>query len=152
NGKFQMSTRPWMPLYVGDYMLGTRDLTLEQHGIYLLLLMLAWRRPDGKIPNDEKWIRANLPPMHGHTFNSVVRGILNRFFTLVDGQYSNKRLSNEIQNAVKLSSNQSQKANKRWSDYRKNKDLANAGAMPSHSHSHSDSQKKFISKRPEEKN
>jgi uncharacterized protein YdaU (DUF1376 family) len=109
-----MSTRPWMPLYVGDYLTDTRDLTAEQHGYFMLLLMLAWRR-DGQLPDDEKWLRGSLPPMHGHTFNCVVRGILDRFFVLKDGQYSNKRLSNEIQKAVKLSSNQSQKAIKRWS-------------------------------------
>jgi uncharacterized protein YdaU (DUF1376 family) len=139
-----MSKRPWMPLYVGDYRLGTLDLTLEQHGAYLLLLMLAWRRPDGKIPDDENWIRANLPPMHGRTFNHVVRPILARFFTLEGGQYYNKRLLNEIENTSKRSRNATENVSKRWARTKENKDLADTAVILSHSHSHSHSQSKNI--------
>lgn len=39
-----MSTLPSLPLHVGDYMADTAHLTNEEHGVYLKLLMLSWKR------------------------------------------------------------------------------------------------------------
>lgn len=129
-----------MPLYVADYLLDTRELSTEQHGVYLLLLMLAWRRPNGCLPNDHKWLKANLPDMHGRTYNHLVLPMLEKFFVLnEEGEYENKRLLKEIETTTKLSRKQSEKASKRWAESKENKEIADAAAMPSHSHSHSHS-------------
>ena len=104
-----------MPFYVGDYLIDTRDLSTEQHGIYIILLMTAWCRPDGRLPNDHKWIRSNLPKMHGHQYNRLVPAILERFFCRDDeGFWYNKRLTNEIQKLDKFGAKQKQNADKRW--------------------------------------
>lgn len=137
-----MSERPWMPLYVNDFRMDTLDLGVDQIGVYLIMLMLMWRREDASLPNDMAWLKRSLQQcaanFHGHTFNRIVPKLLDRYFQLgQDGKWRNKRLTKERQIADKRSANQSQIADKRWSDLRKNKELADANAIPSQSQSQS---------------
>jgi uncharacterized protein YdaU (DUF1376 family) len=137
-----MSRKIWMPLYVADYQLDTTDLSCEQHGVYLILLMHAWRRPSGTLPNDTDWLRSILPPMHGLTYNRLVPPLLERFFTKNEqGEWTQKRLEKERRKSEEISENARRKAKERWARTNNNNDLPNRSAMQSQSQSQSQSKK-----------
>jgi uncharacterized protein YdaU (DUF1376 family) len=126
-----------MPLYVADYLVDTLDLRAEESGVYLLLLMIAWRRPDGALPNDMKWLQRSLAScvndMHGNRFNRLVPPILERFFVLgEDNKFRNKRLTKEREKSEKFSEKQKENAEKRWGAVKENNSLVDAKPMPAH--------------------
>lgn len=46
-----MTARPWMPLYVGDYLADTGHLSTLEHGAYILLIAHYWRNEG--LPDDD---------------------------------------------------------------------------------------------------
>ena len=51
-----MPDLPSLPLWVDAYIADTDHLSDAEHGRYLCLLMLMWRLPGCRIPNDDEWI------------------------------------------------------------------------------------------------
>lgn len=85
-----MSQTPFMQLYVGDYLADTLDLTTEQHGAYLLLLMTMWRH-DAKLPNDAAKLAriARVSPRRWH----LVWAEIQHFFYVEGDQITCRHIS-----------------------------------------------------------
>jgi uncharacterized protein YdaU (DUF1376 family) len=77
-----MSKRPWMPLYIEDYLGATLQLDAQEHGAYLLLLMWYWQH--GPLPNNLRTL-AKLTRLPNKNARSVLQLILNTFFELKGG-------------------------------------------------------------------
>jgi uncharacterized protein YdaU (DUF1376 family) len=88
--------RPWMPLYVGDYLGDTGHLTTAQHGAYLLLMMHYWRK--GELPDDDRQL-AKITKLPLRTWRDY-RSTLQDFF--YDG-WRHKRIDAELQRMTEVS-------------------------------------------------
>lgn len=125
-----MADFPALPLWTDAYLADTTDLTAEQHGVYLILLMLAWRRSDCALPDDMPWLRTTLKRLvglHGNAFNAIVQPLLDRFFSRgASGEFIQKRLRKERDFLLKTSRTQSEKSRKRWADSSQNKGVSSS--------------------------
>ena len=88
--------RPWMPLYVGDYLGDTGHLTTTQHGAYLLLMMHYWRK--GELPDDDRQL-CKIAKLPLKTWNEY-RTTLQDFFH--DG-WKHKRIDAELERMMRVS-------------------------------------------------
>lgn len=89
-------SRPWMPLYIGDYYRDTRHLTTLQHGAYILLIMEYWVK--GELPKSPQDLRkiCNLS-YHQWRTNSLA---IASFFT---PDWRHARIERELQKAKEIS-------------------------------------------------
>ena len=88
--------RPWMPLYVGDYLGDTGHLTTMQHGAYLLLMMHYWRK--GELPDDDRQL-CKIAKLPLRTWCEY-RATLQDFF--YDG-WKHKRIDAELEKMMRVS-------------------------------------------------
>lgn len=131
-----MSTNPFMQLYVGDYLADTLDLTTEQHGAYLLLLMTMWRH-DARLPNEPAKL-ARIARVSPRRWPQIWDAI-GRFFFVEGDEIGNSRLDREHQKAVSISQKRiaSGKAGGAAKALKnKEQDLANGTVLPKHSQNH----------------
>ena len=92
-----------MPLYIGDYLSDTADLTAEQHGCYLLLLMHEWK--NGPLPGDVESLAMIAHLGASRTRKQTVNFILERYFSCHEDSnsahtYTQKRLEAERQKSI----------------------------------------------------
>lgn len=136
-----MSEFPFMSWWIRDYYADTSHLTCAQHGVYMMLLAIAWDQPNGPgIPDDMAWLKracqARCSDMHGNRFNKLVVPILHEFFhrptaefAKTDPRWRQIRQFSEWEFLKKRQRTNQENAAKRWLRTNDPKDLARAMAM-----------------------
>jgi uncharacterized protein YdaU (DUF1376 family) len=134
-----MADYPAIPLWTDALLADTPHLSDAEFGLYLRLLILTWRSPRCRIPNDLEWIRAKFPDDERNPQRAqMVAKLLNEFYK-GDGNYlRQKRLTRERLVVAKMSQKQSVRAKQRWNK-EKARSPGNAAAMPPHPHPHMES-------------
>jgi uncharacterized protein YdaU (DUF1376 family) len=103
-----MAARPWMPLYVSDYLGDTRRLTTLQHGAYMLLIMEYWQH--GGLPDDDQ----ELADIAGLEISEWME-IRPRLAKLFKDGWRHKRIDEELAKASEISDRRKASAERRWS-------------------------------------
>lgn len=88
--------RPWMPLYIADYLADTTRLSTIEHGAYVLLIMEYWR--NGGLPDNDRQL-ANIAKLSLAQWKKM-RPIIQGFFR--DG-WRHKRIDDELAHAAEVS-------------------------------------------------
>lgn len=108
-----MSEFPSLPLFVDAYISDTEHLSDAEHGRYLKLLMMMWRSPECRIPNDDEWLARRFR----RTVEEVRRDLrpLIAEFCACDGNWIiQRRLRSEWEWCVQKSRKNSASAKSRW--------------------------------------
>jgi uncharacterized protein YdaU (DUF1376 family) len=125
-----MSARPWMPLFVADYLADTGHLSTVEHGAYLLLIMHYWA--NGGLPTDDQQLR-NIAKLSSHNWKKI-RGTLQKLF---DADWRHKRIDAELKRTEEISEKRSKAAKER---HERQRASASANAEQVQTHSQSQSQ------------
>ncbi|MDW9366968.1 DUF1376 domain-containing protein [Sinorhizobium meliloti] len=128
-----MSGRPFMQLYVSDFLGDTLHLSTEQVGAYLLLLMAMWNA-GGSLPSDEgKLARITRLPLK--KWKSIASDLMPFFEMDADVLWHN-RLTKELQKSESKSQSRASAGAKGGSAKAlKDKEARLANAMPTPQHS-----------------
>jgi len=132
-----MSKRPWMPLYIGDYLADTGHLSARDHGSYLLLIMHYWQN-DG-LPADDRKL-ARIAKVSWREWPSL-RETMQDFFS---PEWRHERIEQELEKVRSISSKRSASAKQRHSN-----SSANGVQKDTHLHSHSQRKKDAANAAPE---
>lgn len=133
-----MGERPYMKLWVGDYIADTRHLTTEQHGAYLLLLMAMWAR-GGDLPVDHEQL-ARLAGLSNGRWSKISSEIM-AFFTRSGDRLTQNRLASELKKSRKNSESAKANSEARWLKDKGPPDAPALQAESYHSHSHREERK-----------
>ena len=126
----RMTTRPWMPLYVADYLADTAHLDATASGAYLHLIMHYWQ--NGGLPEDDRQL-ARIAKVSSHNWKKLCP-VIRKFF--LDG-WRHKRVDEELLNAEEISEKRSEAAKAGHERRRAN---AHANAQQKQTQSQSQSQ------------
>lgn len=87
----------WMPIVWSDYDKDTSRLSLEQHGVYLMLIKEYWNN-GGAIENDLTGIYRSLGALN-ESEQKNIQFILEKYFKLKENFYTHSRIDEELRKA-----------------------------------------------------
>lgn len=102
-----------LPLFTDAIIADAGYLTDQKFGAYMRLLMLTWRTPGCRIPNDDVWIAERLARPVEEVV-AIHRPIINEFFSSNGNYLFQKRLFKEFKYLTSRSKKQSERAKSRW--------------------------------------
>lgn len=120
-----MSKPSHIPLFPDAYLRDNYRLTLEQHGLFLMLLMEAWNSEDCSLPDNEKTL-AQIAGLTPAKFRKIAGPVLERW-TRENGRIYQKRLLKEWNYVREKSGKRKAAAETRWNQ--QNASKCNASAM-----------------------
>lgn len=85
---------PALPLWTDAYLGDTTHLTALEHGVYLLLLMIAWRTGDATLPDDDVLL-ARYAKLTNRQW-ARVKPVIAAFFAIENGRWTQRRLTDEF--------------------------------------------------------
>lgn len=68
-----------MPLFGDAYLADTMHLTNEEHGVYLKMLIVAWRQPSCSLPDDDG-VLARIAGVGIKKWRSALRPVMMEFW------------------------------------------------------------------------
>ncbi len=108
-----MAEFPALPLFTDAILADTGHLNDEEFGRYVRILIIMWRSPGCKIPNDKNWIAKRLR-VDSLRFDATAMPLLVEFCQNDGNWWTQKRLQKEYLYVKKLSEKQSENAKSRW--------------------------------------
>lgn len=88
-----MAENPFLQLYPGDYFAKTRHFNNCQHGAYLLMIMTAWMRKDGALPDDDEFL-AKITCLTIRKWKAIKPSIM-EFWYVENGYLFNERIAED---------------------------------------------------------
>lgn len=104
-----MAEFPALPLWTDSFIADTIHLDAAETGAYIMLLMVAWRRPTNDLPNDEKQL-AKFTRCGLKQWRRISPSVMS-FWTLEDGAWRQKKLD-KVRRTVTLQTKQKSAAGK----------------------------------------
>ncbi len=107
-----MPRRPYMRFFPTDWLVGTRDLSTAEKGLYIDLIALNWL--DGKLPKDSRLIASKLginPKLIRNLLGvnfELTTNLGKHFVSVNEHEVTNKRVSEELRRYKNGSPNQKQ--------------------------------------------
>ena len=108
-----MAEFPSLPLFTDAYLADAGHLSDCEHGRYFLLLMMLWRSPECRIPNDDEWMARRFR-RSVELVREQLRPIISEFMQCDGNWISQKRLRKEWEYCRARSGKNSQNAKARW--------------------------------------